>query len=449
MQSSETKLTREQKQAVGLLSIGTFLEYFDLMLYIHMAVLLNELFFPKYDPHTAALLSAFTFCSTYLLRPLGALFFGYIGDHVGRKHTVVITTLLMSISCVIMANLPTYAQIGITAAWLVTICRMIQGMSSMGEIIGAQIYLTETIKRPLQYPVVAVLSVLAALGGTAALGIASLVTSHSFNWRLAFWIGAGVAFIGSIARTALRETPEFVDAKRRLKRNFEQVNIDSKVLESNPVYKEKVNKMTALAFLLIQCGWPICFYIAFIHCSNILQNSFGYDAEQVIHQNFIVSVVEILGVLLSMVYLSYYIHPILILKIKLAVFSVFILLYPFLLNIVSTPFQLLLIQSFIMFFVLEDTPAKPIFFDHFPVFKRFTSSAFLYALSRAFMFVVTSFGLVYLTKYFSNWGLLFIAIPVVVGYTWGLFYFQRLEEETGNYPQKGKSLVSSNERELA
>ena len=75
METTEQRyLTREQKEAVGLLSIGTLLEYFDLMLYIHMAVLLNELFFPKYDPHTAALLSAFTFCSTYLLRPLGALF---------------------------------------------------------------------------------------------------------------------------------------------------------------------------------------------------------------------------------------------------------------------------------------------------------------------------------------------------------------------------------------
>ncbi len=58
---SQTCLTREQKEAVGLLSIGRFLEYFDLMLYIHMAVILNELFFPKYDPHAAQLLSAFTF----------------------------------------------------------------------------------------------------------------------------------------------------------------------------------------------------------------------------------------------------------------------------------------------------------------------------------------------------------------------------------------------------
>ena len=82
MQYIETlsSLSREKREAIGLLSIGTFLEYFDLLLYVHMAVLLNELFFPKTDPHTAALLSAFAFCSYYILRPLGALIFGYLGE---------------------------------------------------------------------------------------------------------------------------------------------------------------------------------------------------------------------------------------------------------------------------------------------------------------------------------------------------------------------------------
>jgi MFS family permease len=121
MASIFKSLTREQKEAIGLLQIGTFLEYFDLMLYVHMAILLNELFFPKTDPHTAALLSAFAFCSTFVLRPFGALIFGYIGDHIGRKTTVIITTMLMSTSCIIMANLPTYAEVGITAAWLVAV----------------------------------------------------------------------------------------------------------------------------------------------------------------------------------------------------------------------------------------------------------------------------------------------------------------------------------------
>ena len=76
------------------------------MLFVHMEVILNELFFPKYDAFTNSLLSAFAF-STFALKPVGAILFGYIGDKVGRKHTVILTTIIMAISCLIMANVPT------------------------------------------------------------------------------------------------------------------------------------------------------------------------------------------------------------------------------------------------------------------------------------------------------------------------------------------------------
>ncbi|MFV9874481.1 MAG: MFS transporter [Rickettsia conorii subsp. raoultii] len=89
----QKSLNREQKRAIGLLYIGTFLEYFDLMLYVHMAVLINELFFPQYDTHVNRLLAVFSFCSTFIFRPLGALLFGWIGDNIGRKSTVIITTI--------------------------------------------------------------------------------------------------------------------------------------------------------------------------------------------------------------------------------------------------------------------------------------------------------------------------------------------------------------------
>ena len=144
-------LNFEQKKAIAILLVGTFLEYFDLMLYLHMAVFLNELFFPKISPHLSHLVAATGFCSTFVFRPIGALFFGYIGDIYGRKSTVIITTTMMSICCITMAFMATYDQIGITAAWLVTICRIIQGLSSMGEVIGAQIYLSEFVKKPECY----------------------------------------------------------------------------------------------------------------------------------------------------------------------------------------------------------------------------------------------------------------------------------------------------------
>jgi len=426
-------LNKEQKEAVGLLSVGTFLEYFDLLLYVHMAVLLNELFFPKFDPHTTSILSSMAFCSTFIFRPVGALIFGWIGDNIGRKSTVIITTMLMAVSCVTMANLPTYEEIGITATWVLLICRIVQGMSSMGEINGAEIYLTESIKPPAQYSAVTLIESFAAMGGMVALAIASIAALYKFNWRIAFWIGALIALIGMIARTRLRETPDFVDMKLKMKKAIELesgAEVAKKFFKdpNNPMKKEKVKKMTALALFLMDCSWPVWFYLAFIYCGNILKDSFGYTPEQVIHQNLIVGITELLGVL-PLVYLSYKIYPLIILKIKAVIFSVFILFCPYLLNNVTTPFELLLIQCFIMFFVLDTVPGVAIFYKHFPIFKRFTSVSLLYSLSRAFMYVITSFGFIYLNDHFGHWGLLIIMLPVIIAYIFGLYYFDGLEKE--------------------
>ncbi len=427
-----SSLTREQKEAVGLLQVGTFLEYFDLMLYVHMAVLLNELFFPKTDPHTASLITALSFCSTFVLRPFGALLFGYIGDHIGRKTTVIITTIMMAISCMTMASVPTYAQIGIAASWIVTICRALQGLSSMGEIIGAEIYLTELTRPPVQYFAVALLGVFATFGMTFALGIASLVTSYNFNWRLAFLMGAGIALVGVTARTRLRETPDFVDMKKRMKRAVEDARendlgvLTNILKKTNTAWQEKTTKATPIAYFFIQCVWPIWFYFAYVHCGNILKNSFGWTAEQIVHRNFGVAMVEFLASIV-VAYLSYRIHPLKILKVLLSIFFVFVLMCPYLLHKVTTPSHVLFLQLFIVVFAPSDFPAVSVFFKHFPVFRRFTYASLVYALSRASMYIITSFGLVYLIEYLGHWGLWVIILPAIIGYAYGIYYFDRLE----------------------
>ncbi len=442
-----TSLTREQKEVVGLLSIGTFLEYFDLMLYVHMAVLLNELFFPKTDPHTASLLSAAAFCSTYLLRPFGALIFGWIGDNVGRKASVVITTFLMAISCFIMANLPTFAQIGITAAWLVTICRIVQGMTSMGEITGAQLYLTEYLQPRGRYVSVAMMNFCAALGTFGALGIAFIVTSYNVNWRLAFWFGAGVALVGMIARATLRETPEFADAKRRLNKTFQQLksigsNIDVEhVMQDTLNIQEKINWKTTISLLLVDCMWPVMFYLAYMHGANILKYSFNYTSEQIINNNFIISAVMVVNVSL-VVYLSNKIYPLMILKIKLILSSITLLATPFLLNGATTGFDILIVQSLLLFFACDASAANAIFFKYFPVFKRFTYASVIYAISRALIYAITSVSLVYLTDYFGHWGLFIIIIPTIAGFAYGLSHFIKLEKDAGNLSEK-KTYVDS------
>jgi len=437
--NGQTKLTKEQKEVVGLLSIGTFLEYFDLMLYVHMTVLLNEIFFPQTDPFTASLLSAFAFCSTFVFRPFGALLFGYIGDNIGRKNTVIITTFMMAISCIVMANLPTYAQIGITASWLLILCRIIQGISSMGEILGAEIFLTESTKPPIQYPIVASIVTISTLGTLSSLAIASLATSYNFNWRLAFWIGALISLVGGVARTALRETPDFANARLYLKNTVENIKnkteINTKKIVNNLFLREKVNKKTAISYFLIECVWPVSFYFVYLHCSSILRSSFGYTSQQVIHHNLIVTIVNLLSYII-ITYLSYRIYPLKILRFRLIIFWIFICISPYLLDDIKNPFEILLIQSFFIVFRPDAFPAVPIYIKYFPIFKRFTYTSWLFALSRALMHVVTSFSIIYLIKYFGNIGVLIIIIPTSFGFLFGLRHFEKLEKESGNYPIK-------------
>jgi predicted MFS family arabinose efflux permease len=370
------------------------------------------LFFPKTDSHTTALLSAFAFCSAFVFRPFGALIFGWIGDNIGRKTTVIITTMLMAVSCIVMANLPTYAQIGISAAWILTVCRAIQGISAMGEVIGAKIYLTETINVPARYTIVALMTVFSALGGLAALGVASLCTISQFNWRAAFWIGVCIAVVGSIARAKLRETPDFLKEKEKTKTSNYQ----------------GVSKKTALAYFFVQCGWPVCFYFAYVYCGNILSKTFGYTPDQVIHHNLIVSIAQVFGAI-SFVALSVWVHPLKILRGAFWLFLTFILICPYLLSTVQSPFQMFFVQCFIIFFGLGECPADAVFFKHFPVRKRFTSVSLIFSISRAFMFIITSFGLVYTVEFYGFGGILIIMLPLCAGYFWGINHFQNLDKE--------------------
>ena len=434
-----SSLTRNKKEAIALLSIGTFLEYFDLMLYVHMAVLLNELFFPTTDPETTSLLSAFAFCSTYLLRPFAGLIFGYIGDHIGRRSTVIITTVMMSLSCLAMANLPTYAQIGITASWLVTICRIVQGISSMGEIVGAGLYLTETIKPPARYPAVAMVVVASAFGGMVALFVASMVTSYSSNWRLVFLVGTCIALIGFMARLTLRESAEYANAKERVKLTFANNNYQLEKLKNNSLWNEKIKTGTIVSYFIMESVSPVYFYLNYIYCGNLLKSNFHYTAEQVISHNLNLGVVNFINAIILTI-LCYKFHPLKILKTKLYLFIPFIISFPVLLDYVNTPFQLLTLQTFFIFLCCTAFPANPIIFIQFPIFKRFTCTTLTFATSKALMYTAPAFGLTYITKYFGNIGILLILVPMNIAYILARNYFENLEIEAGRLHMKKLNL---------
>ena len=428
------KLTKKQKEAIGLLSIGTFLEYFDLMLYVHMSVLLNELFFPKTDHLTTQLLSATTFCLTYVLRPIGGIVMGKIGDIMGRKFTIMITTFTMAISCIIMANLPTYAEIGIIATIIMIVCRMLQGFSSLGEIVGAELYLSEMLKNPYKCIFSGMIGVSSKIGGFFALAIASFALSIGLNWRIAFVVGAIIAIIGLIARTRLRETPEFVDYKRRLIKQ----NISNKT-QIRQYSKERIDKKFALAYFFTEFISPLCFFFAYIFLGDYMKTTLGLSPKDVINQNLKVSIIIAFSAFFISI-LAKKLHPVRTALFSTFIFSVTLIFIPYLLGSGINLNMLLFIQCIV--FCLS-VPASgtldAIQYKYFPVDRRFTMLAVIFGIANPISTCLVAFSLIPIVNYLGYYGLWIVFIPMITGYLWALNYTKKLEikrEAYYNYPDE-------------
>ena len=287
----QTKLSKDQKEAVALLSIGTMLESFDVVLYLHIAVLLNDLFFPISDSMLRAFVPAFSFLASYVLRPFGALFFGYIGDTIGRKPTIILTTIIMSICCIVLAGLPTYEQIGITAPIVLTICRMLQGAAASAEIVGVQLYIAESVKPPIQYPLVSLAAIFVAIGSVLALCVGAICTNPRFfdqnwikhSWRFAFLVGAVIGIVGAKARRSMQEASDFADRQRMYNQTFTNIHFNS---GKNSVLKAKVPFLTSFYYFCLHCGRPPCIYFIYAYCPEILKKEFSFSVHEVMLSSF-------------------------------------------------------------------------------------------------------------------------------------------------------------------
>lgn len=430
--STFTELRKEGKLPVALLSTGTFLEYFDLMLYVHMGVLLNELFYDSSDSRNLAILGAIGIFITFGFRPLGAYAFGKLGDRYGRKIVLWITTSMMFLACLTMTILPTYAQIGFTATIIMTICRIAQSLSSVGEIISCDLYFMESTNPPIQYPLSGATDIFGALGGTAALGVASLVTMNGFNWRWAFAFGASIGILGVFIRRTLLETKEFSNMLAQIKLIQEKFKLsykEAKKIVEKELERNKPTKKVFFALLVIQCVYPLYYYFCYIYCGDLFKSLFNYSSEEVIHNNFFLSFACLFRAVITY-WISYYINPLKILKVELLMSSMLVLILPYLLNNISEPYHLIAIQYLFVIFAIHGMPAFAIFYKYIPILTRFTKTGLSYSIGRALMFGVTSFGLILLVDWAGNWGIFGLFAVTLFAYTIALFYFDKLEKDS-------------------
>lgn len=235
-------------------SVGSALEWYDFFLYGTAAALVfGELFFPKSDPLVGTLLSFLTFGVGFVVRPLGGILFGIMGDRYGRKPVLVITLLMIGIGTTLIGLLPTYAQIGYWAPILLVALRVVQGLGAGAEYGGAVIYLVENAppKHRGFWGGFAPLGV--SVGNLMAAGAFALVTMlpreelMSWGWRVPFLASVLLIAVGIYVRMRVSETPVYTEAV-----------VARKKVESNPAMaalrKHPRNFMVVLGARLAENG---------------------------------------------------------------------------------------------------------------------------------------------------------------------------------------------------
>jgi MHS family proline/betaine transporter-like MFS transporter len=207
---------------VAAAAIGNATEWFDFAAYSYVATVIGGQFFPNADK-SAQTLSAFAvFAASFLIRPLGSMFFGPLGDKIGRKRVLATTILLMSGATFLVGLLPNYAQIGIWAPILLVAIRMVQGFSTGGEYAGAATFISESSPDNRRGFLGSWLEFGTLSGFTAGAILATVLTielptdaMNSWGWRVPFLVALPLGVIGLYLRLRLDESPAFRELQQR------------------------------------------------------------------------------------------------------------------------------------------------------------------------------------------------------------------------------------------
>jgi MFS family permease len=201
---------------IGASSAGTLIEWYDFYLYGSLAVFFSTQFFPPGNPTAALLVSLAIFATGFIVRPFGAIFFGRLGDLIGRKFTFLATLILMGLATTLVGFLPTYAQIGLAAPILLVLLRLIQGLALGGEYGGAAIYIAEhapdnrrgylTSYIQTTATLGILLSLLVILAFRLTMGDAAF---KEYGWRFPFLLSAVLVVLSIYIRMKLLESPLF------------------------------------------------------------------------------------------------------------------------------------------------------------------------------------------------------------------------------------------------
>ena len=201
-------------------SVGTLIEWYDFYIFGSLALVISTKFFPQENPTAAFISTLATFAAGFVVRPFGALFFGRLGDSIGRKYTFMVTLLLMGGSTFLIGCIPDYNSIGFMAPLLVLLLRLLQGLALGGEYGGAATYVAEHAPKNQRGYYTSWIQTTATLGLFLSLTVILITRSvlgiekfEEWGWRIPFLVSSIMLIVSYFIRKNMQESPVFAKVK--------------------------------------------------------------------------------------------------------------------------------------------------------------------------------------------------------------------------------------------
>lgn len=267
-------------KVISASSMGTMIEWYDFYIFGSLAVVISTKFFPSDNPTAAFLSTLATFAAGFVVRPFGALFFGRLGDIIGRKYTFMATLLLMGGSTFLIGCIPSYESIGFLAPLLVLILRLLQGLALGGEYGGAATYVAEHAPAGEKGYWTSWIQTTATVGLFISLMVIlatkSILSAEAFDlwgWRVPFWVSIAMVGVSYLIRKNMDESPVFAKAKKE------------GTTSTNPL-KESFGNRYNLKFVLLALfgatmGQGVVWYTGQFYAMSFMKTVMNVDSSQV------------------------------------------------------------------------------------------------------------------------------------------------------------------------
>jgi MFS family permease len=267
-------------KVISASSMGTMIEWYDFYIFGSLAVVISTKFFPNDNPTAAFLSTLATFAAGFVVRPFGALFFGRLGDIIGRKYTFMATLLLMGGSTFLIGCIPSYETIGFLAPLLVLILRLLQGLALGGEYGGAATYVAEHAPAGEKGYWTSWIQTTATVGLFISLMVIlatkSVLSPEAFDlwgWRVPFWVSIAMVGVSYLIRKNMDESPVFAKAKKE------------GTTSTNPL-KESFGNRYNLKFVLLALfgatmGQGVVWYTGQFYAMSFMKTVMNVDSSQV------------------------------------------------------------------------------------------------------------------------------------------------------------------------